>query len=94
MNITEEIKRRRQYLHFKKEQGINIEKKERLVSVIAGLYLLKKGIAGISRHPILGIQSVALGSFLLYRGASGNCPVYRHIGKEAIAPRPLPSLKR
>jgi uncharacterized membrane protein len=94
MNITEEIKRRRQYLHFKKEQGTNIEKKERLVSVIAGLYLLKKGIAGISRHPILGIQSVTLGSFLIYRGASGNCPVYRHIGKEAIAPKAITTIEK
>lgn len=94
MNITQEIKRRRQYLHFKKEQGTNIEKNERLVSVLAGLYLLKKEITGISRHPILGIQSVAHGSFLLYRGASENCPAYRHIGKEVIAPKAITIIEK
>lgn len=44
---------------------------KRLISVIAGIYMLQKGIRVIRTHTIRGIEEIALGSILLYSAASG-----------------------
>jgi uncharacterized membrane protein len=43
--------------------------------------MLSSGINNLLRHPISGLVKTALGGFLLYRGASGNCPLYSSMGK-------------
>ncbi|TKC09490.1 hypothetical protein [Pedobacter frigoris] len=48
-----------------------LESGKRLVSVIAGVYILQKGIRKIRKHPITAFEEVALGSILLYSAASG-----------------------
>jgi len=54
---------------------INVGKEERLLSVAVGFLLLTAGIKR-SSFPLS-----LLGGYLLYRGASGNSPVYTGIGK-------------
>lgn len=48
-----------------------LESGKRLISVIAGVYILQKGIRKIRKYPVRGIEEVALGSVLLYSAASG-----------------------
>jgi uncharacterized membrane protein len=50
---------------------INVDPTERGISIAAGLLLLLSGLRRGSLALVLG------GGALLYRGASGNCPIYR-----------------
>ncbi len=60
---------------------INVGWNERLISATLGAFMLSSGINNLFRHPISALVKTALGGFLLYRGASGNCPFYTSIGK-------------
>src|SRR5688572_23115342 len=60
---------------------INVGWNERLISATFGAFLLSSGMSNLFRHPVSGLVKTALGGFLLYRGASGNCPLYSSIGK-------------
>src|SRR3954452_6227909 len=51
----------------------NVGNSERVVSVAAGSIL---ALAGVSRGSIPGLISAAIGGMLIYRGATGNCPIY------------------
>lgn len=44
---------------------------KRIISAIAGVYILQKGIKDIRKHPVHAIEKVALGGVLLYSAASG-----------------------
>lgn len=48
-----------------------LETGKRLISIIAGVYMLQKGIRAIRKHPVTAVEEVALGSILLYSAASG-----------------------
>lgn len=61
---------------------INVSWPERLVSASLGTLLLSNGFSNLFHHPMRGLIRTALGSYLLYRGASGNCPAYSAIGKQ------------
>ena len=64
-------------LHVVDQAGsnvINVGGTERLASAAIGLLFLR---AGLRRRSLL---SSVIGGFLLYRGASGNCPVYSRLG--------------
>jgi uncharacterized membrane protein len=60
---------------------INVGWNERLISATLGAFMLSSGINNLFRHPIGALVKTTLGGFLLYRGASGNCPFYSSIGK-------------
>ncbi|MCU7548285.1 DUF2892 domain-containing protein [Chitinophagaceae bacterium LB-8] len=60
---------------------INVGWNERLISATLGAFILSSGINNLFKHPLGGLVKTALGGFLLYRGASGNCPFYSSIGK-------------
>jgi hypothetical protein len=45
---------------------------KRIISIIAGAYIFKKGIENITKSPIMAIQELALGGLLLYNGATGT----------------------
>ena len=47
----------------------NLSRKQRLISALAGTYLLYRGIR--KRGPV----RIATGAYLLYRGAAGHCPL-------------------
>lgn len=59
----------------------NIKTSERILSVLAGSWLLYKSIKQIRKHPYLGIQGTGAGGLLLYRGATGICPINQSIDK-------------
>ena len=67
----------------------NIDKGERILSVLAGGWLLYKSLKKIGRHPFLALQGAAAGGLMLYRGATGICPVYQQLGKDTTDPEAI-----
>ena len=60
---------------------LNVGQTERLVSVGLGAFLLSSGLNNLFSHPVKGLIRTVLGGALLYRGATGHCPVYASMGK-------------
>jgi len=60
---------------------VNVGSDERIVSAALGAFLLSSGLSSLFKNPISGLVKTGLGGWLLYRGASGNCPVYSGMGK-------------
>ncbi|WP_207426332.1 YgaP-like transmembrane domain [Pedobacter sp. SYSU D00535] len=60
----------------------NVNTTERVISAAAGTYILFKGLTTMFKHPFIGLGEAALGGMLLYRGATGYCPIYEKIGKD------------
>jgi uncharacterized membrane protein len=56
---------------------VNVGEKERNVSMAAGAIV---ALQGLSRMSLAGLLEAAVGGFLIYRGASGQCPVYQSLG--------------
>ena len=48
-----------------------LEAGKRLVSVIAGIYILQRGIRTIKHKPFRAVEEITLGTILLYSAASG-----------------------
>lgn len=67
----------------------NIDQGERIVSLLAGSWLLYKSLKKIGKHPFLGIQGVAAGGLMLYRGATGVCPVYKQLDIDTTDPQAI-----
>jgi len=44
---------------------------KRLLSIIAGAYIFQNGVKNIFKHPIIAIQEVTLGGYLLYDAVKG-----------------------
>ena len=73
-----------------KETGSeNIDRGERVVSLLAGSWLLYKSLKKIGKHPFLGLQGAAAGGLMLYRGATGVCPVYKQLNKDTTDPEAI-----
>jgi uncharacterized membrane protein len=53
---------------------------ERLVSLSLGTKITVAGIASLFTSPIRGLVEAAAGGYLLFRGITGVCPVYKSIG--------------
>src|SRR3954451_16196562 len=53
---------------------VNVGEKERNVSMAAGAIV---AVQGLSRGTLSGLLSAAVGGYLIYRGATGHCPLYR-----------------
>ena len=60
---------------------VNVGNNERVFSAAAGAFLISSGISSLFKSPISGLVKTAIGGMLLYRGASGHCPVYASLGK-------------
>ncbi len=56
-------------LNMDKAKELNAGK--RIISICAGVYMLQRGIKIVSTSPVLAIQELILGGFLLYNGATG-----------------------
>ncbi|RPD39657.1 DUF2892 domain-containing protein [Chitinophaga barathri] len=54
---------------------INVSKTGRIVSSAAGASLMYIGLADIGKNPVKSFFRILAGSYLLYRGVSGNCPI-------------------
>src|SRR4051812_31399311 len=57
--------------------GQNVGPSERATSVAAGAIV---ALLGLSRRSIPGLLMAGIGSAMMYRGASGHCPVYGSLG--------------
>lgn len=53
----------------------NVGTSERILSVVAGGFLLGRGIKSIVKHPMTAFSGITLGGALIYRGVTGYCPI-------------------
>jgi len=53
----------------------NIGTSERVLSVIAGGFILGLGVKKLLKSPLTGFSGVTLGGALIYRGVTGHCEV-------------------
>jgi uncharacterized membrane protein len=60
---------------------VNVGNNERIVSAALGAFFLSSGLSNLLKNPIGALIKTGLGGYLLYRGASGHCPVYSSMGK-------------
>lgn len=54
----------------------NLSTAKRLLSVLAGAYIIQRGIRSMVKHPVLAIQEVILGGFLLYDAVNDIREIY------------------
>lgn len=59
---------------------VNVSWPERMISTTVGALLLTNGIGNLFSSPLSGLVKTALGGYLVYRGASGNCALYSMLG--------------
>jgi uncharacterized membrane protein len=60
---------------------LNVGQNERIISAALGAFILSSGVNNLFSSPINSLIKTAIGGILLYRGVSGNCPVYSSMGK-------------
>jgi uncharacterized membrane protein len=58
-------------------EQVNVGHNERLVSVAAGAVL---ALFGLGRRSIPGLLAAGVGGMMVYRGATGHCPMYGAMG--------------
>jgi uncharacterized membrane protein len=67
----------------------NVDLAERILSVLGGVFLTYKSIKMLRNHPIIGMQEAIAGGLLIYRGATGFCPVYKALDMDGTDPGAL-----
>ena len=73
--------------HFNlREESININMPERVVSVLGGAFLLYSGLKSIPKHPYASLSKLIAGGFLFVRGVSGHCYAYEAMGLNSTKP--------
>lgn len=70
-------------------ENANVNTSERVLSIAAGTYIFYKSLTQLTRHPFIALQEALLGGVLLYRGATGVCPVYSRLGKDSTDLQPI-----
>jgi uncharacterized membrane protein len=60
---------------------INVSTRERIASVGVGAWMIHTGLRKWNKRPFGNIFRLAAGSYFLYRGISGNCPISATMGK-------------
>src|SRR6185436_19485339 len=68
------------------ERETNLSRSERWVSVAGGGALALWGVAQLE---LGGVLAAGLGGYLVYRGVTGHCPLYRRLGISSLAPRAM-----
>jgi uncharacterized membrane protein len=61
----------------------NVNMPERLLSIAGGALIAYKGLKQLKQHPVIAIEEAMVGGMLLYRGATGYCPVYGALNKDS-----------
>jgi hypothetical protein len=56
-------------------ENANIDKSERVLSLITGAYVFSKGITNLFSHPMIALSEAVIGGILLHRGVTGHCVV-------------------
>ncbi len=67
---------------------VNIGTTERILSAAAGALLLVLGIKNMRTRTAVSVAGTFAGSYLLFRGASGYCPVNKAIGRNTSTMQP------
>ena len=62
-------------------ENANIDRSERVLSLITGTYIFCKGIANLFSHPVIAFGEAVIGVTLLNRGVTGNC-VFKAISEK------------
>lgn len=62
----------------------NIETSERVLSVVAGGFILGLGLKYLLKHPLTAFSGLSVGSALVYRGVTGKCAVKKALEEEPI----------
>lgn len=68
---------------LQENENANVNMPERILSILAGAVITYKGIKQITSHPVIALQEAMVGGILLYRGATGVCPIYSRLGKDS-----------
>jgi uncharacterized membrane protein len=68
---------------LQENENANVNMPERILSILAGAVITYKGIKQFTNHPIIALQEAMVGGILLYRGATGVCPIYSRLGKDS-----------
>lgn len=64
------------------KQSVNVNKLERIGSILAGTLLIFKGFKNSSKK--FQIPAAVAGGYLIYRGTTGHCDVYKMAGKHKL----------
>ncbi len=73
--------------HFNlRNDYININTPERLVSVLGGAFLIYSGLKSLSKHPTSSLTKLIAGGTLFMRGTIGYCPIYQALGLDSTKP--------
>ena len=73
--------------HFNlRNDNININTPERIVSVLGGTFLIYSGLKTVFRNPVTGISKLVAGGTLFMRGSTGHCPFYELVGVDSTRP--------
>jgi hypothetical protein len=54
-------------------ENANMERSERVLSLVTGAFMFCKGIGNMYSHPLLAFGEAVIGTVLLNRGVSGHC---------------------
>ncbi len=68
---------RQQFSAMYPETNRNVGPDERTISIAAGAIV---GLLGLSRGTLPGLLTAGVGAALVYRGVTGECPLYRKMG--------------
>jgi uncharacterized membrane protein len=60
---------------------VNVDWPERLASIAAGARLFSGSLKHLLSHPLRNMILTAAGGYLVYRGVTGNCPLYSYISR-------------
>jgi uncharacterized membrane protein len=67
-------------------ENVNVNASERILSVLGGAFLAFNSLSKIKKHPFIALQEAVAGGVLIYRGATGFCPVYSALDKDSTDP--------
>lgn len=65
---------------MEKKTNINVSKTERIASLLSGSALIWHALSGNRKNILEGLA----GGYMIYRGASGYCPLYDLAGKQRL----------
>ncbi len=83
--ITAMLKEKADFSSIQSENP-NVDVAERVLSVLGGVFLTYHGLTQIKKHPLMAVQEAVAGGLLLYRAATGFCPVYAVLDKDGTDP--------
>lgn len=68
------------------QHTINLNWPERYVSIVSGAKLGLSGLRHIFSKPLSSVIKLGAGGYLLSRGVTGHCPIYKMVGRDSTRP--------